>query len=142
MYQTDMRAEYLTFHKKIQISTFKMQCEFECYVYEAVYQKQMSRLPALLGDLHECALFDKHLPNKTTHSGGKKTASEKLFWSPKILRSTLFKIQASSHLCFDSVTVNREQKRMHRAHPSGLQEIPLALHAVLNVDQTQQVLLE
>lgn len=25
------------------------------------YQKQMSGLPALLGDLHERALFDKHL---------------------------------------------------------------------------------
>lgn len=76
------------------------------------------------------------------HTVGEKTASVKLFWWPKTLRLTLFKIQASSHLCFDSVTANREQKRMHHAHPSGLQEIPLALHAVLNVDQTQQVLLE
>lgn len=30
------------------------------------YQKQMSGLPALLGDLHERALFDKHL-QETSH---------------------------------------------------------------------------
>lgn len=30
----------------------------------------------------------------------------------------------------------------HAAHPSRLQEVPLALHAVLYVDQTQQVLLK
>lgn len=30
----------------------------------------------------------------------------------------------------------------HAAHPSRLQEVPLALHTVLYVDQTQQVLLK
>ncbi len=42
------------------------------------YQKQVSGLPAFLRDLHECALFDKHLPKETSHTQKRhKKASKK-----------------------------------------------------------------
>lgn len=55
------------------------------FKWHIFYQKQMSGLPALLGDLHERALFDKHLQETTG-------------------------VERKHHCVSDSVTVDSEQK--------------------------------
>lgn len=103
------------------------------------YQKQVSGLPALPRDLHECALFDKHLPKETAHVHKKHVRlsncclHQLCFWPWEGLKK-----QMSLR---NNVLWQWNGDTGQDAHPAGLQEVPLALHAVLYVDQTQQVLL-
>ena len=116
---------------------------------QSYYQKQVSWLPTLLRDLHEGAFFDKYLAKKQAKKQNIQAFKKICLLVKWILNANnITIIQDHVFHAFSGSKRNGFQMMLensvllHDSHPSRLQEVPLPLHAVLYVDQTQQVLLQ